>query len=223
MHDAPVHASNRQILVRRGIRTPPRTCASARACLGKSALSLLRGAIFMHRMRARIPGTALSSLRGAFFMHRMRACIPRIALSPLRGASFMHATCARLLPVPGRSNFHKNSLIILHHGFNTQKCVFVTSRGLRPGPGVWTGQFLFTIVLAGAAEPAPGCPGPGLLSAHPGNCALACARCNFCASDARVHTENCALASARCNFFARFVSDRTCFLESGHPEVDLDC
>ena len=167
MHDAPVHASNRQILVRRAIRTPPRTCASACACLSKSALSLLRGAffmhrmrariprialsllrgaIFMHRMRARIPGTALSSLRGAIFMHRMRACIPRIALSPLRGASFMHATCARLLPVPGRSNFHRNSLIILHHGFNTQKCVFVTSRGLRPGPGVWTGQFLLTIV-----------------------------------------------------------------------------
>ena len=81
MHDAPVHAFNRQILVRRAIRTPPRTCASARACLNKSALSLLRGAISMHRMRAHIPRIALSLLRGAIFMHRMRAGMPRIAFS----------------------------------------------------------------------------------------------------------------------------------------------
>ena len=167
MHDAPVHAFNRQILVRRAIRTPPRTCASARASLGKSALSPLRGAIFMHRMRARIPGTALSPLRGAIFMHRMRARIPRIALSLLRGAIFMHrmcacmpiivfsllrgaffmhAKCVRLLPVPGRSNFHRNALIILHHGFITQK---VVCRGLPEPPagsGAWAGQFLLRIV-----------------------------------------------------------------------------
>ena len=181
MHDAPVHASNRQILVRRAIRTPPRTCASARACLSKSALSLLRGAFFMHRMRARIPRIALSSLRGAFFMHRMRACTPRIALSPLRGAFFMHAKCVRLLPVTGRSDFHRNALIILQYGFITQKFFFVPPgasgrvRGLgwsvsiknlisgssRAGsqPGAWIGQFLLRIVSAGAAEPVPGRPG----------------------------------------------------------------
>ena len=42
-----------QILVRRAIRTPPR-CAHLRAPLwSKSALSPLRGATFVHRMRAR--------------------------------------------------------------------------------------------------------------------------------------------------------------------------
>ena len=136
MHDVPVHASIRQILVRRGSARLSRTCASARACLSQTALSPLRGATFMHRMRARIPGTALSPLRGAIFMHRMRACIPRIALSPPRGTILMHATCVRLLPVPGRSDFHRNALIILQYGFITQKCVIVASRGLRLGPGL---------------------------------------------------------------------------------------
>ena len=109
VHDAPVHAFNRQILMRRAICTPPRTCASARGCLSKSALSLLCGAISMHRMRARIPRIALSLLRGAIFMHRMCACMPIIVFSLLRGAFFMHAKCVRLLPVPGRSNFHRNA------------------------------------------------------------------------------------------------------------------
>ena len=117
MHDAPVHASNRQILVRRAIRTPRKMCASARACLSQTALSPLRGAIFMHRMRARIPRIALSPLRGAIFMHRMCACMPIIVFSLLRGAFFMHATCVRLLPVTGRSDFHRNALIILQYGF----------------------------------------------------------------------------------------------------------
>ena len=143
MHDAPVHAFNRQILVRRAIRTPPRTCASACACLSKSALSLLRGAISMHRMRARIPRIALSLLRGAIFMHRMCACMPIIVFSLLRGAFFMHAKCVRLLPVPGRSNFHRNALIILQYGFITQKFAFLASRGLRPGPGLGLVSFYY--------------------------------------------------------------------------------
>ena len=88
VHDAPVHASNLQILVRRAIRTPPRTCASARACLSKTALSPLRGVTFMHRMRARILRIALSPLRGAIFMHRMRLFGIKGALSLLRGAIF---------------------------------------------------------------------------------------------------------------------------------------
>ena len=79
-------------------------------------------------------------------------------LSLLRGAIFKGAKRARLLSGSGRFNFPRNVSIILPHGFNTQKFVFVASRRLRPGPGVWTGQFLLKIVLTGAAEPAPGRP-----------------------------------------------------------------
>ena len=62
--------------------------------------------------------------------------MPIIVLSLLRGRFFMHATCVRLLPVTGRSDFHRNALIVLQYGFITQKFVFVASRGLRPGPGL---------------------------------------------------------------------------------------
>ena len=67
--------------------------------------------------------------------------MPIIVFSLLRGAFFMHAACVRLLPVTGRSDFHKNALIILHHGFDTQKFAFLASRGLRPGPGLGLVKF----------------------------------------------------------------------------------
>ena len=65
--------------------------ANASCAVHQTALSLLRGAFFMHRMRARMPRIAFSPLRGAIFLHRMCACMPIIVLSLLRGAIFSGA------------------------------------------------------------------------------------------------------------------------------------
>ena len=67
--------------------------ANASCAVHQTALSLLRGAFFMHRMRARMPRIAFSPLRGAIFLHRMCACMPIIVL-PLRRGAFFHVSDA---------------------------------------------------------------------------------------------------------------------------------
>ena len=124
VHDAPVNPSNRQNLVRRAPARLSRMRASARACPSETALSLLRGALFMHRMRARILRIALSPLRGAILMHRMRACLPIIVFSPLRGAILWLRSVFVGRPAPAGPNFIEKRQLFYHTDSIRKNCVW---------------------------------------------------------------------------------------------------
>ena len=127
--------------------------ASARASLSKTALSLLRGAFFMHPQNC-----VLASARCHFHASDVRVHADNCVLAAARCIFYACDVCA-IAACPWPVQFSQKCVDYFTIRIHYAK---VCLRGLPEPPagsGAWAGQFRLRIVLAGAAEPAPGQPG----------------------------------------------------------------
>ena len=120
--------------------------ANASCAVHQTALSLLRGAFFMHRMRARMPRIAFSPLRDAIFLHQTCACMPIIVLSLLRGAIFSGAKPDDCCLSPAGRIFIEMRWLFYNTDLLCETLSFLASRGLWPGPGLGLVSFYYCLL-----------------------------------------------------------------------------